>query len=284
MKATIIREPYISYLLRGAKTWEMRSRPTAIRGQIGLIKKGSGLVVATAQLVDCLPKLDARGYARTENYHCVTPDEQPDAMAAGWVYPWVLKDVCPLLPPVPYRHMGGVSWVNLDETATLAILDQRKIDKSAETSRVESETVKLDMKAEKTPVPRGRVIGRVDGDLAYVPITHANITHNHLYLRTILSFFPEEAIGGSDKSQQANRLLTLCYVPGNIVKTDIAGRNRRSREPRSTHYFFRDRGGMKDFFARSNAQEGDTVVVCREGPNNFKITLDKRQQAWVETE
>jgi hypothetical protein len=276
MKATIIREPYISHLLRGAKTWEMRSRPTAIRGQIGLVKKGSGLVVATAQLVDCLPKLDAREYARTETYHCVAPDEQPNAIAAGWVYPWVLEDIRPLLPPVPYRHNGGVSWVNLDEAATLAIRDQGEIGKGAEPSRAENGKVGPDMKGERTPVSRPRVVGRIDGDFAYVPITLGNITHNHFYLRTILSFFPEGSIGGSDKSQLAKQLLTICYVPGNMVRTDIAGPNLCNREARSAHYFFRDRAGMKDFFARSVAQEGDTVVVCREGPNSFKITLDKR--------
>jgi hypothetical protein len=276
MKATVIREPYISYLLRGAKTWEMRSRPTAIRGQIGLVKKGSGLVVATAQLVDCLPKLDAREYARTETYHCVTPDEQPNAIAAGWVYPWVLEDIRPLFPPVPYRHIGGVSWVNLDEAATLAIRDQEEVGKDAEPSRAENGKVGPDMKGERTPVSRPRVVGRIDGDFAYVPITLGNITHNHFYLRTILSFFPEGSIGGSDKSQLAKQLLTICYVPGNMVRTDIAGPNQRNREARSAHYFFRDRAGMKDFFARSTAQEGDTVVVCREGPNSFKITLDKR--------
>jgi hypothetical protein len=77
MKATIIREPWISLILRGEKTWEMRSQPAAHRGLIGLIRKGSGHVVAAAQLVNSLPPLNVESYADTEPFHRVprTPGE-----------------------------------------------------------------------------------------------------------------------------------------------------------------------------------------------------------------
>ena len=44
MKGLIVDEPWISKILAGEKIWEMRSKTTAVRGQIGLIRKGSGAV------------------------------------------------------------------------------------------------------------------------------------------------------------------------------------------------------------------------------------------------
>ncbi|MBD8246954.1 ASCH domain-containing protein [Xanthomonas campestris] len=46
MKGLVIDEPWISLILSGQKTWEMRSRATSIRGRIALIKKGSGTEVS----------------------------------------------------------------------------------------------------------------------------------------------------------------------------------------------------------------------------------------------
>jgi hypothetical protein len=40
MKGLIIDEPWIGYIISGTKAWEMRSRNTAARGRIGLIRKG----------------------------------------------------------------------------------------------------------------------------------------------------------------------------------------------------------------------------------------------------
>ena len=52
MKGLIIREPWIGMILAGRKTWEMRSRQTPYRGRIGLIRKGTGMVVGIAEIVD----------------------------------------------------------------------------------------------------------------------------------------------------------------------------------------------------------------------------------------
>lgn len=53
MKALIIDEPWISRMLDGSKTWEMRSRSTENRGRFALIRKGSGQVVGVAELAGC---------------------------------------------------------------------------------------------------------------------------------------------------------------------------------------------------------------------------------------
>ena len=127
MKALVIAEPWVGKILRGEKTWEMRSRGCKIRGLIALVRKGSGHVVGTAELADCLSPLQtAEAYAAAEARHGIPPAEQPKAIAGGWVIPWVLKGVRPLARPVPYRHpSGAVTWVNLEPDVIAAVEAQR---------------------------------------------------------------------------------------------------------------------------------------------------------------
>jgi succinyl-CoA synthetase beta subunit len=51
-RALIIRPEPLAKVFAGTKTWEIRNRPTNIRGPIALIANGSGLVLATCELVD----------------------------------------------------------------------------------------------------------------------------------------------------------------------------------------------------------------------------------------
>ena len=117
MKALVIDEPWISLILRGEKTWEMRKTGCRIRGTIGLIRKGSGQVVGTAEITDNLPPLpDPAAYAAAEPFHRIPPARQRKAFEDGWRTPWVLANARPLSKPVPYVHPNGaVIWVNLDE-------------------------------------------------------------------------------------------------------------------------------------------------------------------------
>jgi len=50
MNGLIIREPWISHILSGAKTWEMRTTPTRYRGPIGLIRPCRNLRAKSAVL------------------------------------------------------------------------------------------------------------------------------------------------------------------------------------------------------------------------------------------
>ncbi len=45
-------------------------------------------------------------------------------MERKWVHPWVLADVWRLRRPVPYKHAGGVTWVNLDDDVAHCVLEQ----------------------------------------------------------------------------------------------------------------------------------------------------------------
>jgi hypothetical protein len=125
MKAIIIREPYISLILSGQKTWEMRSSRPQHRGLVGLIKKGSGHVVGTAKLIDVLPALSSGNYAEMEPLHRVSSIAQAEAIKRRWVNPWVLADVRRLPRPVPYRHKRGAqTWVTLEDDVAHKILEQ----------------------------------------------------------------------------------------------------------------------------------------------------------------
>jgi ASCH domain-containing protein len=115
MKALIIDEPWISLILEGKKTWEMRKTGCKIRGRIALIRKGSGQVVGTADVVDSRPAISSRqNYAAGVRFHCIPAERQQRAFEGGWKVPWVLSNIRPLPKAVRYSHpSGAVIWVNL---------------------------------------------------------------------------------------------------------------------------------------------------------------------------
>ena len=124
-KGLVIREPYVSLLMSGEKIWEMRKQNTKIRGLVGLIRKGSGHVVGVAELVECRGPLNAGNYAEFFDKHRVPKEEQAQAVADGWVTPWVLKGARRLPKPVPYQHKSGaVIWVTLDPDVAEAVSRQ----------------------------------------------------------------------------------------------------------------------------------------------------------------
>lgn len=109
-KGLIIAEPWISDIFEGRKTWELRNRNTRIRGPIYLIRKGSGLILGTAHLVDsiALPEKEMKFHKEhgepKENFK----------NSEKLVYAWVLKNPKRFLKPRPYKHPNGaVVWVRL---------------------------------------------------------------------------------------------------------------------------------------------------------------------------
>lgn len=124
-KGLIIDSPYIEDILAGLKTWEMRTRATKIRGRIALIKKGSGLVVGIASLVDSLPALSEAEMLASKVRHRITDDKLSAPETQKWRYPWVLEEATPLGHPVKYKHpKGAVIWVELDDNVSAAIQHQ----------------------------------------------------------------------------------------------------------------------------------------------------------------
>src|SRR5690554_830796 len=120
-RGLIIDQPWIGKILRGEKTWEMRSTRTSIRGPIALIEKGSGTVVGVASILSSLGPMSLQDISNNKLKHRVGPEiyTQHDYK---WNHAWVLGEVRPLSHPVKYRHKpGAVIWVELDATAREAL-------------------------------------------------------------------------------------------------------------------------------------------------------------------
>ncbi len=123
---------------------------------------------------------------------------------------------------------------------------------------------------------RTRIFGRIEGDRCVIPISQGNLNQKHVYLRTVLPFFPSDSIGGSDGSQPAERSLTLSFERVGVVTTDIAGEDIHKRSGRSKHFIFRVRSATwRSFFEAFGAKAGDEVVISRDAPYAYSIALRK---------
>ena len=110
MKALIIKQPWIDYILNGKKTWEIRSSNIKIRGRIALIQSGTGLVIGECDLVDCI-KLNENTYQQNQKLHCIDNISQ---MPYKNTYAWVIENAVRFEKPKPYKHPNGaVIWVNI---------------------------------------------------------------------------------------------------------------------------------------------------------------------------
>jgi hypothetical protein len=103
----------------------MRSSRTTYRGIVGLILKGSGLVVGAAKLVDSLPPIDARIFEANRSRHRIPEDMRRQVFEAGWIYPWVLEACYRLTTPISAgQRRGQVIWVPLRVEIADAVLSQ----------------------------------------------------------------------------------------------------------------------------------------------------------------
>ena len=288
MRGLIIDEPWIGLILAGRKTWEMRKTSTSIRETIALIRKGSGAVVGVTALTGSLPALEnAEAYANAERFHAIPPERQARAFEDGWRTPWVLANARPLAKPVAYEHPNGaVIWVNLSSTVVDAFKAQgggaaaqgdtkaaapeppQSAARGEERQRSGSASVGVGRAEDSS---RTDTVGGIAGDVCRVPITEGNIKNGHVYLRSVLSFFPEDIIGGTHKGEQARRSVVLKFKGGKTVETDIAGPD---RDGKAAKYIFRARFGA--FFEKSAAEPGDEVVFRRTSAYGYDVELHKR--------
>ena len=115
MKCLIIKDPWISVILQGQKVYEIRGSRTNIRGEIGLIKSGSGQIFGTCELIDCI-ELDIKDYQSTINKHCI---KQIDTLPYKRTFAWILKNPKTFVNPIKYKHPNGaIIWVNVKKEST----------------------------------------------------------------------------------------------------------------------------------------------------------------------
>lgn len=116
-RALIIKKEHLDNIFDNGKTWEMRSGPINIKGRIGLIQSGSGLIVGEVTLVCCvkygLPVLDAfRAQHQVEDID----------LLKKWPYAWVLEGPLRYDKPIPYKHpQGAVIWVDLTKEGVIPL-------------------------------------------------------------------------------------------------------------------------------------------------------------------
>lgn len=274
-KALVIADPWISYILDGSKTWEMRASSTSHRGWFGLIRKGTGAIYGVARLVDVGSPLAPAEMRRTMDRHRIPADLIASGEVAKWNTPWHLADVRHLTTPVPYSHpSGAVTWVALGHDIAQAIASQltdiRTVQTAAKGPVARSPSISQG-KAPSAPVAASPVRSVAVQSLApegemRIEITEANLKHNHFYLRPHVHKFPDDVIGGSNKSKLARRVVKLDWGGPAPAETDIDGEDKK---------FFRARGWVGAFFKLNDAQPGDFVVVERVDPYRYQVRLRK---------
>lgn len=267
MHGLIIREPWIGYILDGTKTWEMRTAPAPRRGRVALIRKGTGLVVGTAEIVDSLPPVDAAGLATARDRHCIPAGRDAEVLAAGWVHPWVLRDVRRLPRSVPAgQKPGQVIWVPLDVDAVAAIEAQMGAAAASPAPEVEvPRPVRAAATAPAKTISALRAEARpADGpDEVTVVLTDGAIRNGNLSVRTALHLLPEGVVGGSNRDSAAARRVTVVFDPGETVETDIDG----------DKMLLRCRGAVSDFYARSGAKAENLVRIHRDRIGVLRVRI-----------
>lgn len=266
-RGLIIDIPWIDHILEGRKDWEMRAQPTAIRGWIGLIRKGSGKVVGLAKLVECGNALGTDAMIEAFDHHRIPEHMIRSGEVAKWVVPWKLADVRPLAQPVPDDHKNGaVIWVTLFEGVARQLEDaladkanpspeiahspSRRVESLSSLKHPLTDAPKVAIKPVSRPIPvslpdqERRVIGRSR-------LSSGNLNNNHFYLTDFLHAFPSDTIGGKNSEQAAAGSLTIEWGGPAPEISDIDFSKR----------MFRKRGWVRKFFAASGAKEGDIVVV-----------------------
>ena len=128
-RGLVIDQPWVGLIADGAKVWEMRTRPTKVRGWIGLIEKGSGTIIGAAYLKDSLPALQRNKHQLKYRKHRVRPEPGHRTYKGKYLFPWVMAKAFRLPKPISYRHpSGAVIWVTLTDDVVYALTRQiRKI-------------------------------------------------------------------------------------------------------------------------------------------------------------
>lgn len=108
-RALIVRQPYLDDIYDNGKIWEMRTSITHVRGVVGLIESGSGLITGSVEIIDCSSEPIIPDNFFYE-FHKVKDVE----LLKKWKYAWLLRNATRFDKPIPYKHpKGAVIWVKL---------------------------------------------------------------------------------------------------------------------------------------------------------------------------
>nr|WP_294564206.1 ASCH domain-containing protein [uncultured Rhodopila sp.] len=116
-RGLLVRDPYASQILNGEKVWEIRGRPTQIRGPVVIVKSGTGQVFGTANLVRVLGPLDLEDLVDVPELPASEREElRRCGLPYSKTYAYVFTNPRWFERPIPYKHpSGAVTWVRLPE-------------------------------------------------------------------------------------------------------------------------------------------------------------------------
>lgn len=116
-RGLLIRDPYASQILNGEKVWEIRGRPTQIRGPVIIVKSGTGCAYGTVNLVRVLGPLDVEDLEHAPELPAAERREVArDGLPYQKTYAYVFSNPRWFERPIPYRHpSGAVTWVRLPD-------------------------------------------------------------------------------------------------------------------------------------------------------------------------
>lgn len=94
-----------------------------------------------------------------------------------------------------------------------------------------------------------------------VELTDGNINNDHLYLSSVIEFFPPSSVGGPNIDSEATTKLEIHSGIGEPVLTDIAGDKK----------IFRKRAWVGEFFRTHNLKAGDFVIIEHTEGNRYHV-------------
>ena len=94
-----------------------------------------------------------------------------------------------------------------------------------------------------------------------IELTQGNINNSHLYLSSVIEFFPVAAVGGPNEDFAGELKLEIHSGIEQPVQTDIAGDKK----------IFRKRSWVREFFEVHDMKAGDKVIIEKTGENRYHI-------------
>jgi hypothetical protein len=129
----VIDQPWVGLIADRKKTWEMRTRPTKVRGWIGLIEKGTGTVIGMACLTGSLPALSRNAHHLHFKKHRVPARSGRKTYDGKYLIPWVLTKAIKLPTPLAYQHpSGAVTWVRFADEVSRSLARRLRTTHSEE--------------------------------------------------------------------------------------------------------------------------------------------------------
>jgi hypothetical protein len=108
MRCLKIEDKWITLILNGSKTWEIRRRPTKIKEKIALGNMKTKSVVGYAKIVDSI-QMKVKDLKKNNDKHQSNDFIEKYANGKETLFAWVLEEIEIEPNPQPYSYSTG-SW------------------------------------------------------------------------------------------------------------------------------------------------------------------------------